>query len=86
MGERTVPPVRHRLVFHPAYASIQPILTAVELLIRRGAACCCSHGCAEVVAYGASDPGVVVTGVDVFVKAVNRSPDEEAVEVAAGGL
>ena len=36
--------------------------------------------------YGASNPGVVVASVDVFVKAVNWSPDEEAVEVAAGGL
>ena len=36
--------------------------------------------------YGGSNSGFVVTSVEVFVVAVNRSPYEEAIEVAGGGL
>ena len=52
----------------------------------RTAARCSSDGREEMVFYGASNPGLVVTSVKVFVKAVNWSPHEEAIEVAAGSL
>ena len=39
-----------------------------------------------MILYDGSNVGVVVTSVEIFVEAVNRSPHEEAIEVAARGL
>ena len=61
-------------------------MTALELLIRRTEAGSSSNGRFEVVIYGASNPGVVVTGIPIFVAAVNWFPYEETIKVAAWGL